>query len=139
MSLPLARIDDKYEIVAKIKEGGMGAIYKVRHRLLDEIRVVKVLHPELGHRTLSNWKLPSEICEVALHHEELAIGGGNPYLLLVQAAIPIGRMLEQHPDYDPDLNPLDTTAVELLELTDLEVATLTVDLEDEFETFKGMF
>ena len=47
MSLPLARIDDKYEIVAKIKEGGMGEIYKVRHRLLDEIRVVKVLHPEL--------------------------------------------------------------------------------------------
>ncbi len=47
MSLPLARIDDKYEIVAKIKEGGMGEIYKVRHRLLDEIRVVKVLHSEL--------------------------------------------------------------------------------------------
>jgi serine/threonine protein kinase len=47
MSLPLARIGDKYEVVAKIKEGGMGEIYKVRHRLLDEVRVVKVLHPEL--------------------------------------------------------------------------------------------
>ncbi len=47
MSLPLARIDDQYDIVAKIKEGGMGEIYKVRHRLLDELRVVKVLHSEL--------------------------------------------------------------------------------------------
>ena len=47
MSLPLARIDDQYEIVAKIKEGGMGEIYQVRHRLLDELRVVKILHPEL--------------------------------------------------------------------------------------------
>ncbi len=47
MSQPLARIDDQYEIVAKIKEGGMGEIYKVRHRLLDELRIVKVLHPEL--------------------------------------------------------------------------------------------
>ncbi|MEM7585430.1 MAG: protein kinase [Acidobacteriota bacterium] len=47
MSLSLARIDDQYEIVAKIKQGGMGEIYKVRHRLLDEIRVVKVLHSEL--------------------------------------------------------------------------------------------
>ncbi len=47
MSRPLALIDDKYEIVAKIKEGGMGEIYQVRHRLLDELRVVKVLHPDL--------------------------------------------------------------------------------------------
>ncbi len=47
MSSPLARIDDQYEIVAKIKEGGMGEIYQVRHRLLDELRVVKVLHSEL--------------------------------------------------------------------------------------------
>jgi len=47
MSLPLERIDDQYEIVAKIKEGGMGEIYKVRHRLLDELRIVKVLHSTL--------------------------------------------------------------------------------------------
>jgi len=36
-------IEGKYEILEKIKEGGMGAIYKVRHRLLDELRVVKVI------------------------------------------------------------------------------------------------
>jgi len=36
-------IDGKYEILGKLREGGMGAIYKVRHRLLDEIRVVKVI------------------------------------------------------------------------------------------------
>ncbi len=47
MSLPLASIDDQYEVVAKIKEGGMGEIYTVRHRLLDELRIVKILHPEL--------------------------------------------------------------------------------------------
>lgn len=56
MAPPLADLEGKYEIVAKMKEGGMGAIYKVRHRLLDEIRVVKVLRPqheddeELRHR-----------------------------------------------------------------------------------------
>jgi TonB family protein len=38
-----AQIDGKYEILDKIREGGMGAIYKVRHRLLDEVRVVKVV------------------------------------------------------------------------------------------------
>jgi eukaryotic-like serine/threonine-protein kinase len=41
-------IEGKYEIIAKIKEGGMGTIYKVRHRLLDEIRVVKVMRPQIG-------------------------------------------------------------------------------------------
>jgi TonB family protein len=39
-------IDGKYEILEKIREGGMGAIYKVRHRLLDEIRVVKVIRSQ---------------------------------------------------------------------------------------------
>ena len=47
MSPALAPLEGKYEIVTKIKEGGMGAIYKVRHRLLDEVRVVKVLRQQL--------------------------------------------------------------------------------------------
>lgn len=42
---PLSPVEGKYEIVAKISEGGMGAVYRVRHRLLDGIRVVKVLRP----------------------------------------------------------------------------------------------
>jgi tRNA A-37 threonylcarbamoyl transferase component Bud32 len=44
--LPLQRIDGKYEILEKMKEGGMGAIYRVRHRLLEEIRVIKVMRPQ---------------------------------------------------------------------------------------------
>ena len=40
-------IEGKYEILGKIREGGMGAIYKVRHRLLDEIRVIKVMKPQV--------------------------------------------------------------------------------------------
>jgi len=43
------QIDGKYEILAKLREGGMGAIYKVRHRLLDEVRVVKVIRSQGGH------------------------------------------------------------------------------------------
>ena len=48
MPVPGTLIEGKYEILAKIREGGMGAIYKVRHRLLDEIRVIKVMRPQLG-------------------------------------------------------------------------------------------
>jgi serine/threonine protein kinase len=47
-SLPLSAIEGKYEILEKLREGGMGAIYKVRHRLLHEIRVIKVMRPQLA-------------------------------------------------------------------------------------------
>lgn len=46
--LPLQRIEGKYEILEKMREGGMGAIYRVRHRLLEEIRVIKVMRPQFA-------------------------------------------------------------------------------------------
>ncbi len=45
----LRPVEGKYEILRKLNEGGMGAIYLVRHRLLEELRVVKVLHSQLAH------------------------------------------------------------------------------------------
>ncbi|HUF77828.1 MAG TPA: serine/threonine-protein kinase [Thermoanaerobaculia bacterium] len=48
MNRPLPQIEGKYEILQKIKEGGMGAVYKVRHRLLEEVRVVKTVRPEFA-------------------------------------------------------------------------------------------
>lgn len=39
-------LDDKFELLGKLGEGGMGAIYKVRHRLLDQILVVKMMTPK---------------------------------------------------------------------------------------------
>lgn len=35
--------DGKYTIVTKLREGGMGTIYKVHHNLLDETRVIKFM------------------------------------------------------------------------------------------------
>ncbi len=47
MPQPKLLLQGKYEILGKIREGGMGTIYKVRHRLLDEVRVIKVLQPHI--------------------------------------------------------------------------------------------
>ena len=47
MSVLAKEIETNYEILAKLGEGGMGAVYKVRHRYLDEIRIIKVMQPEL--------------------------------------------------------------------------------------------
>ncbi len=45
MSLP-KHFENKFEVLHKISEGGMGAVYKVRHQLLDQIQVIKVIRPQ---------------------------------------------------------------------------------------------
>jgi tRNA A-37 threonylcarbamoyl transferase component Bud32 len=37
-----------YEVLAKLGEGGMGAVYKVRHRHLQQLRVIKVMRSQVG-------------------------------------------------------------------------------------------
>ena len=39
-------LDGKYEILDKVAEGGMGEVYRARHRHLDEIRIIKVTKPD---------------------------------------------------------------------------------------------
>jgi len=39
-------VDEKYEVLDKIGEGGMGEIYRARHLHLDEIRIIKVTRPD---------------------------------------------------------------------------------------------
>ena len=48
MSVPEKLLEGKYEVLEKLREGGMGAIYKVRHQLLDDIRIVKVMRPHVA-------------------------------------------------------------------------------------------
>ena len=42
-------IREKYRIIHKIGQGGMGAIYKAEHLIFEELRALKVLVPQLAH------------------------------------------------------------------------------------------
>lgn len=74
MAVPeLKPIEGKYEILEKLNEGGMGAVYKVRHRLLEEIRVIKVIRPQLqSDENLRRRFLREARAAVRLRHPNIA-------------------------------------------------------------------
>lgn len=73
MATPIAQLEGKYEIIDRIKEGGMGAVYKVRHRLLDEIRVVKLIRPQLeSDEAIKARFLREARTAVKMRHENIA-------------------------------------------------------------------
>lgn len=90
MALLDEHIEGKYEILEKLREGGMGAIYKVRHRLLDELRVVKVIRsnmapsPDAGDRFLREARVAIRLRHpnIAQLHDYAIADDGNAYIVL---------------------------------------------------------
>lgn len=69
----MERLEGKYEILERISEGGMGAVYLVRHRLLEEVRVVKTVRPQFaGDETLRARFLREARTAVKLRHPNIA-------------------------------------------------------------------
>ncbi|MCP4895631.1 MAG: protein kinase [bacterium] len=67
------RIEGKYEILEKMQEGGMGAVYKVRHRHLDEVRVIKMMRPHLAQDETLRERFKREAkTAIRLRHRNLA-------------------------------------------------------------------
>jgi serine/threonine-protein kinase len=83
-------IEGKYEILEKLKEGGMGAIYKVRHRLLDEVRVVKVIRSHMeptgenGERFLREARVAIRLRHpnIAALHDFAIAEDGNAFIVM---------------------------------------------------------
>jgi TonB family protein len=83
-------IEGKYELIEKLKEGGMGAIYKVRHRLLDEVRVVKMIRSHMeptgenGERFLREARVAIHLRHpnIAALHDFAIAGDGNAFIVM---------------------------------------------------------
>ena len=103
--------------------------FEITAESVDE--VLEAVHPELGFSVLTQWRLPDSICKAVLSHHDESPGIREGLVLRVQAADAISRKLGAHPRPAPDLVLEEVGAVERLDLTDLELATLLVDLEDE--------
>jgi eukaryotic-like serine/threonine-protein kinase len=74
VSLPLQQIlGGKYEILEKIAEGGIGSLYKVRHQLLEEVRVIKILRAQVADRDDLRGRLMQEAkTAIKLEHPNIA-------------------------------------------------------------------
>jgi putative nucleotidyltransferase with HDIG domain len=104
--------------------------------LLSEL--MDVLHTELGHETLRSWNLPEPICDVALRHHDQSLELSESLIIRVQAADAISRKIGEHLDPKPELDLLGLLPVEQMNLSDVELASLLVDLEDEIAEVKGL-
>jgi serine/threonine-protein kinase len=101
------QIDGKYEILAKLREGGMGSIYKVRHRLLDEVRVVKVIRSQgdAGQDAADRF-LSEARSAIKLRHPNVAVlhdfaVGGDGQAFIVMEYIDGWNLLEVLNGYGP--------------------------------------
>lgn len=104
---------------------------------IDEL--VEAFQYQLGYSTLRSWNLSDDTGEAARAMDPEAGPPEKTTLRIVQAADHIAKKLGMHPHPDPDLNLMDQDAIEALEISDVEMAALMVDLEDEIDEIRSAF
>src|SRR5262249_10244040 len=79
-----------YELIEKISSGGMGVVYRAKHKVLDQTVAVKMLHKELVNDPVNLRRFQIEVrAASALTHVNLAAvydsgvtDKGTPYLVM---------------------------------------------------------
>jgi HD-like signal output (HDOD) protein len=101
--------------------------------------LMEALHPQLGFTVLENWKIPAPVCHVARHHHDPEPAAEDRLLLQVQAANAFAHKIAPRHDADRDVSLLTLPAVERANLSEFQVATMLVDLEDELAEARSLF
>lgn len=76
-----AIIDDRYEVEARLGEGGMGVVYRCRHLIIDKLVAMKVLRLDMVRN--------EEVTERFLNEARSASSIGNPHIIGI---IDFGRL-----------------------------------------------
>ena len=103
---------------------------------VDEL--VETLQYELGYSTLRSWNLSEDICEAARAMDP-DTDSSSTIVRIVQASDAVAQKLGMHPTPDTEMNLLDHDAIELMELSEIELAAMMVDLEDEVDELRTAF
>jgi HD-like signal output (HDOD) protein len=93
--------------------------------------LIRLLHAPLGHAVLTKWKVAHPVCDVAKRHHEPDPPDSDVLLVRVQAANRISRKIGAHPEPDPELDLMTLPEIERLAMSELEIAALAVEIEDE--------
>lgn len=101
--------------------------------------LMAALHGRLGQLLLDAWMIPKTIGRIALHHHDEHVPASDKLLLRVQAANAIARKLGASLHPEPELDLFHDPAIATLEVSDLELATLLVDVEDEMAQIRTLF
>lgn len=102
--------------------------------VLDEL--LEALHTELGHKLLQAWRIPEPVCETALRHHESKLGTSAILLARVQAGDAIAEYLALSLEERVRQPVVEHPAIERMSLTELELADLIVEIEDQLATLR---
>lgn len=68
------KLPDQYQLISRLSVGGMGAIYKARHRKTNAILAIKVLHPHIAQKQNSKQRFEIEAkAASALKHPNIIV------------------------------------------------------------------
>jgi HD-like signal output (HDOD) protein len=102
------------------------------------LEVMDVLHPEMGYHALKTWRIPETLCVVARDHRRADLAPDDALIAEVQVASAVARKIGSHPEPDPELQLMELPSVCLLGLSEDDLATVIVALEDEICEFRQM-
>ena len=96
-------------------------------------------HAELGHDVLRQWNFPEPVATAVKNHHNVDAMNEGELTLCIQAANLIASRVAQCADAQPERDLMAFAPVVALDLTEVELATLIVDLEDDIAILTSQF